>query len=114
MSDEHLRRAAGGPAGEGYEWEGELDLTSVSEDELKATLGQLAEEEREISYRRRIIQGRIDLIRSELVRRGYGVLSPEELARVLLDGDGQAEARKARLGDRGEAHGPPESGGTLE
>lgn len=115
MSDEHLRRAAGGPEGEGYEWEGEPDLTSVSEDELRASLGQLAEEEREISYRRRIIQGRIDLIRSELVRRGDGVLSPEELAHILLDGDGRAEVREVRFGDRGEAHGPPPgSGGTVE
>jgi hypothetical protein len=98
MSDEHLLRAAGGPEGEGYEWEGEPDLTSVSEDELMASLGRLTEEEREISYRRRIIQGRIDLIRSELVRRGHGVLSPEELARVLMDGDVQASAREARPG----------------
>ncbi len=50
----------------------------------------MAEEERAISYRRRVIQGRIDLIRAELVRRGGATLSPEELARVLLGGEGRA------------------------
>jgi hypothetical protein len=70
--------------GEGYEWEGEPDLTSISEEELKARLKELNEEERALSYRRRVLQGRIDLIRAELVRRGGVVLSPEDLARVLM------------------------------
>ena len=69
MSDE-VRPDQGG---EGYEWEGEPDLTSISEDELKARLKDLDEEKRALSYRRRVLQGRIDLIRAELVRRG-GVL----------------------------------------
>ncbi len=43
----------------------------------------MAEEERAVSYRRRVLQGRIDLIRAELVRRG-GTLCPEQPARVLL------------------------------
>ncbi|CAA9456146.1 MAG: hypothetical protein AVDCRST_MAG28-2545 [uncultured Rubrobacteraceae bacterium] len=73
-----------------YEWEGEPDLTSISEDELRVRLRELAVEEREISYRRRVIQGRIDLIRSELVRRGGVALSPEELVRVLLGDERQA------------------------
>ena len=37
-----------------------------------------------MSYRQRVQQGRIDVIRSELVRRGSVALSPEELARVLM------------------------------
>ena len=74
--------------GEGYEWEGEPDLTSLSEEELRGRLKDLAEEERAVSYRRRVLQGRIDLIRSELVRRGGATLSPEELARVLLGDEG--------------------------
>ena len=75
---------AGGAGG--YEWEGEPDLTSLSEDELRERLKGLAEEERAVSYRRRVLQGRIDLIRAELVRRGGAALSPEQLARVLLGG----------------------------
>ena len=72
---------------EGYEWEGEPDLTSISEDELKARLKELDEEERALSYRRRVLQGRIDLIRAELIWRGGVTLSPEDLARVLMGGE---------------------------
>ena len=70
--------------GDGYQWEGEPDLTCISEEELKARLKELDEEERALSYRRRVLQGRIDLIRVELVRPGGVVLSPEDLARVLM------------------------------
>lgn len=73
---------------EEFDWEGTSDLTAVSEKELKELLERLADEEREISYRRRVLQGRIDLIRSELVRRGSLSLSPEELARVLMGRQG--------------------------
>ena len=90
--------------GEGYEWEGSSDLTSASEDELRALLKQLAEEEREISYRRRVIQGRIDLIRAELVVRGGVTLSAEELVRVLMGQEGQRPE-----GEPGGA--PPAAGG---
>lgn len=83
MSDE-VRPDQGG---EGCEWEGEPVLTSISEDELKARLKDLDEEERALSYRRRVLQGRIDLIRAELVRRGGVTLSPEDLARVLMGGE---------------------------
>ncbi len=64
--------------------EGLPDLTSAPEEELRSLLRGLVEEERRVSYRRRILQGRIDLIRAELVRRGDAVLSPEELAKVLM------------------------------
>lgn len=74
--------------GQGYEWEEEPDLTSISEEELRERLKELVEEERILSYRRRVVQGRIDLIRAELVLRGGVALSPEELARVLLGGEG--------------------------
>ncbi len=94
MTDENILRGAGGREGEGYEWEGEPDLTSIPEDELRVLLQELAAEEREISYRRRVIQGRIDLIRSELVRRGGVALSPEELARVLLGDEGQTRGHR--------------------
>jgi hypothetical protein len=48
----------------------------------------LVEEERAMSYRRQVLQGRIDVIRAELVSRGSVALSPEELARVLLGEEG--------------------------
>jgi hypothetical protein len=71
----------GGQTG-GFDWEGAEDITVLSEEELKERLEGLVEEERAVSYRRQILQGRIDLIRAELASRGG--LSPEELARVLL------------------------------
>ena len=72
----------------GFDWEGAEDLTALSEGELKERLGALAEEERVVSYRRQILQGRIDLIRAELVRRGSVARSPEELVRVLMGEEG--------------------------
>ena len=79
--------------GECYEWEGEPDLTSISGEELKARLTELDEEERALSYRRRVLQWRIDLIRVELVRRGGVVLSPADLARVLMGGEDNCSGR---------------------
>jgi hypothetical protein len=70
------------------DWEEAPDLTGISEDELRRWLELLSEEEWEISYRRRVLQGRIDLIRAEIVRRGGVAFSPEELARVLLGNQG--------------------------
>lgn len=61
------------------------DLTTISRDDLGSMLEQLVEQEQEISYQRRILQGRIDIIRSELVRRGDASLTPEDLAQVLMD-----------------------------
>jgi hypothetical protein len=75
-----------GGSEERIDWEGSPDLTALSEDELRGWLKDLAEEEREISYRRRVLQGRIDLLRSELVRRGGATLTPEELVKVLMGG----------------------------
>jgi hypothetical protein len=68
----------------GFDWEGAEDITALSEDELRERLETLVEEERAVSYRRRILHGRIDLIRVELVRRGAVVRSPEELVRALM------------------------------
>ncbi len=69
---------------EGMDWSESADLTSLNPSELRDLLVRLSEEERVVSYRRRLFQGRIDLIRSELVSRGKISRSPEELARVLL------------------------------
>ena len=68
----------------GFDWEGAEDVTALSEEDLRDRLEALVEEERSMDYRRQILQGRIDLIRAELVERGAAALSPEDLARVLL------------------------------
>ncbi len=45
------------------------DIASMSDEELKATIEKLTEEEREVSYRRRLLHGKIDILRAELVNR---------------------------------------------
>src|ERR1700735_1351831 len=45
------------------------DLGSLTDQELKDLIKQLTEEEMEISYRRRIMHGKIDILRAELVNR---------------------------------------------
>ncbi len=69
------------------DWEIYPDITAVSKQDLGSILERLVDEEQAVSYRRRVLQGRIDLIRSELIRRGEGSLSPEDLAQVLIDQD---------------------------
>jgi hypothetical protein len=67
-----------------FDWENAEDVTALYEEDLRDRLEVLSEEERALSYRRRILQGRIDLIRAELIDRGAVALPPEDLARVLL------------------------------
>ena len=45
------------------------DLGSLSDEELKDYIQNLTEEELEISYKRRILHGKIDNLRAELVNR---------------------------------------------
>ena len=45
------------------------DLGALSDQELKDLIRQLMEEEQEVSYRRRILHGRIDILRAELLSR---------------------------------------------
>jgi hypothetical protein len=45
------------------------DLGSLNDEELKDLIAQLTEEEQEISYQRRILHGKIDILRAELVNR---------------------------------------------
>jgi hypothetical protein len=45
------------------------DLGSLTDQELKDLIKQLTEEEMEVSYQRRILHGRIDILRAELVNR---------------------------------------------
>ena len=45
------------------------DLVSLSDKELKELIDSLTEEENEISYKRRVLHGKIDILRAELVNR---------------------------------------------
>jgi hypothetical protein len=45
------------------------DLASTSDEELKGLIDEYTQEEQEVSYRRRILHGKIDILRAELVAR---------------------------------------------
>jgi hypothetical protein len=45
------------------------DLGSLNDQELKDLIKELTAEETEISYKRRILHGKIDILRAELVNR---------------------------------------------
>jgi hypothetical protein len=45
------------------------DLGALTDAELKGMIRELSDEEADISYRRRILHGKIDILRAELVNR---------------------------------------------
>jgi hypothetical protein len=69
------------------------DLATVSDADLKALIDDLQHQEQEVSYRRRLLHGKIDILRAELVSRlqkqegaGEGPLSEvdvDKLAAIL-------------------------------
>ena len=63
------------------------DLGSLSDDELKGLIENLEREEREVSYQRRLLHGKIDILRAELVARlqksgGQGILEQVDVDRL--------------------------------
>ena len=59
------------------------DLGSLSDQELKDLIKELTTEEMEISYKRRILHGRIDILRAELVNR---LRKKDETGELLISG----------------------------
>lgn len=60
------------------------DLTTLSDDALRSLIADLKKEEDELSYKRRLLHGKIDILRAELVARlqksvegGEGTLSTD-------------------------------------
>ncbi len=60
------------------------DVSSMSDKELKELIDQLTDEEREVSYRRRLLHGKIDILRAELVNR---LRAKRESGDVLITGE---------------------------
>ena len=63
------------------------DLGTLSDDELKHLIDDLEAEEREVSYQRRLLHGKIDILRAELVARlqksgGLSVLDQVDVDRL--------------------------------
>ena len=68
------------------------DLASLTDEDVKRLIDELTEQERDVSYQRRILHGKIDILRAELVARlqktaGKSVLDQvdvESLTDILL------------------------------
>ncbi len=45
------------------------DIGSMNDAELKQMISELTDDERNVSYRRRVLHGKIDILRAELVNR---------------------------------------------
>jgi hypothetical protein len=81
-----------------------IDLVSRSDDDLRALIIELEAEEREISRRRRILHGKLDILRAELVMRlqhkhtmGESVISVDDVQRLsrILAGLGPGDDEPA-------------------
>jgi len=82
-----------------------VNIQSYGDQEIKALADKLAGEEREVSKRRRLLHGELDIIRAEMVRR----LREKHRAgsSVFSDGDiGQLSAILSGRGVAGEQDGP--------
>ncbi len=60
------------------------DVGSMNDAELKELIEQLTAEENEVSYRRRMLHGKIDILRAELVNR---LKTKREAGDALITGD---------------------------
>lgn len=77
-----------------------LNLDKKTDEDLRRILDELYSEEKEVSYRRRLLHGKIDILRAELTRRlsakhkeGKGIITENDinklsdiLSRALSDG----------------------------
>jgi len=73
------------------------ELSSLSDKELKSLIRELVTQEQEFSYQRRILHGKIDILRAELVQRlsgkrtsGESMISADDVSKlteILAQGD---------------------------
>ncbi len=75
------------------------DLGSLADDALKNLIDNLEQQEREVSYQRRLLHGKIDILRAELVARlqksgGRSVLDQVDVDRLtdILTGKAAPQA----------------------
>jgi hypothetical protein len=75
------------------------DLGALTDKELKELIAQLSKEETEISYQRRLLHGKIDILRAELVNRlrrkhdgGEEIISGTDVERLTEILAGRANA----------------------
>jgi hypothetical protein len=95
-----------------------INIQTYSDAELKTLAQDLSSEEREVSKRRRLLHGEIDIVRAEMVRRlrdkhgaGQGVFGGGDISELtaILSGKAAAEADvEAEFGARGMEPAPPD------
>ncbi len=95
-----------------------VDLVSRSDDDLRTLVAELETKEREISRQRRILQGKLDILRAELVMRLHrahndgeaviDVTDVEGLSRILAGQAPQARASDASAESPGGGSGDDE------
>ena len=71
------------------------DLATLTDTDLKGLIDEYTKEEQEVSYRRRILHGKIDILRAELVARlqktqGRSVLDQVDVASLTAILTGKA------------------------
>jgi anti-sigma-K factor RsiG len=78
------------------------DLGALSDQELKDLIDEPTAEEREVSYRRRLLHEKIDILRAELVNRlrtkhkeGEPIITGADVRQLtdILSGRGEPDAR---------------------
>ncbi len=74
-----------------------IDLTDLTLDDLRVKRRQAEKEEQDLSYVRRLLHGRIDIIKAEMNRRnGDGVELIANLSTILSDSPGGAKKFQGR------------------
>lgn len=73
------------------DWGGAENLTALCGREVALRLESLCGEGRALSYKRQVLWGRTDFMRTESIGRGFVALSPGELVRLGL---GSVPARR--------------------
>jgi hypothetical protein len=71
------------------------DVSSMSNQELKELISQLTDDERQVSYQRRLLHGKIDILRAELVNR---LKAKREGGDSLITGDDVQQLTDILLG----------------
>jgi hypothetical protein len=71
------------------------DLGSLDDKELRELIDKLTEEENEISYKRRVLHGKIDILRAELVNR---LRDKRERGDTMFSGDDVAQLTEILAG----------------
>jgi hypothetical protein len=80
------------------------DLGTLSDSQLRQMIRDLEREENEVSYRRRILQGKIDILRAELVARLQRAVGEGQSALTDVDLERLSEILASKAP-------PPEEGG---